>query len=273
MVKRPGTKPKDRETRRCFLARSLGLVAGSSLGGIGVLAAAPVTIFAAASTAAAIEAAARDFETMHAGAVRAVVAASSILARQIAQGAPADIYLSANTAWMDELERSGNLQPGSRVDLLGNSLVLIAPLDQPFEVSIGPNFALAEALGRGRLAMGDPSHVPAGIYAKAALEHLGVWDSLAPKVAFASDARAALALVERGGAAAGIVYASDTRLGARVRIVATFPYENYTNIVYPMAILRARTAPAVTAFHRYLQGPAAGAIFRRYGFTHRPADS
>ncbi len=241
------------------------------MGGLGARAKAPVTIFAAASTAGAIEAVAKDFEGLNAGSVRAVFAASSILARQIAQGAPADIYLSANAAWMDELERGDVLQPGSRVDLLGNRLVLIAPLNQAFEVSIEPGFALAKALGRGRLAIGDPSHVPAGIYAKAALDRLGVWDSLASKLAFANDVRGALALVERGEAAAGIVYASDAMAGARVRVVAAFPAPAPTPIVYPLAIVRARAAPAVTGFHRYLRGAAAGAIFRDHGFIHLAA--
>jgi molybdate transport system substrate-binding protein len=268
-----GTKRRTIASRRCFLARSLGLAAGFSLGGLGARAGAPVTIFAAASTAGAIEAVARGFEAVNAGSVRAVFAASSVLARQIAQGAPADIYLSANAAWMDELERANDLQPGSRVDLLSNSLVLIAPLKQTFEISIEPGFALAQALGEGRLAMGDPSHVPAGIYAKAALGRLGVWDSLGSKLAFANNVRGALALVERGEAAAGIVYASDTVARDRVRVVAAFPPEARAPIVYPLAIVRARAAPAVTAFHRYLQGVAAGAIFREYGFIPRIADN
>jgi molybdate transport system substrate-binding protein len=268
-----GIKRRATGSRRCFLARSLGLAAGFSLGGLGARAEAPVTIFAAASTAGAIEAAARGFEALNAGSVRAVFAASSILARQISQGAPADIYLSANAAWMDELERADDLQPGSRVDLLSNTLVLIAPLNQAFEITVEPGFDLAKALGEGRLAMGDPSHVPAGIYAKAALDRLGVWDSLGSKLAFANNVRGALALVERGAAAAGIVYASDAMAGARVRVVAAFPPKARAPIVYPMAIVRARAAPAVTAFHRYLQGAAAGAIFRKYGFTHPAARS
>ncbi len=260
-------------SRRTFLARSLGLAAGFSLDGLGVggvRAQAPVTVFAAASTAGAVAAVAKEFEISAKETVRGVFAASSILARQIAQGAPADIYLSANSAWMDELEAKNHLQAGSRVDLLGNSLVLIAPLDRAFEISIAPGFALAKALGGGRLAMGDPNHVPAGMYAKAALKRLGVWDSLSAKLAFANDARAALALVERGDAAAGIVYASDARAGSGVRLVAAFPPEPRRPIVYPLAMVRGRSA-AAGAFYRYLQGAAAGAVFRAHGFTHPAA--
>lgn len=269
-------KTKAFGTRRCFLMRSLGMAVSFSIGGVGARAKTPVTIFAAVSTAGAVEAVAKGFEAkvfedVNAGSVRAVFASSSILARQIEQGAPADIYLSANTVWMDELERGDILHPGSRVDLLGNRLVLVAPLNRPLEISIEPGFALAKALGRGRLAMGDPSHVPAGMYAKAALERLGVWDSLASSLAFANDVRGALALVERGEATAGIVYASDAMAGARVRIAAEFPAEPRAPIVYPMAIVRARAEPAVTGFYRYLQGAAAGAIFREHGFTHRAA--
>ncbi len=262
-------------SRRRILKRSLGLAASFSFGGISnaIAASAPVTIFAAASTAGAIEAVAKDFEGATGETVRAVFAASSILARQIMQGAPADIYLAANAAWMDELERKDGVQPGSRVDLLGNNLVLIAPLNQPLEISVEPGFALAKILGQGRLAIGDPSHVPAGIYAKAALERLGIWDSLAAKLAFANDVRAALVLVERGEAMAGIVYASDAMAGARVRIVAEFPEELRAPIVYPMAIVRARAAPSVTAFHRHLQSAAAGSIFREHGFIHPVAGS
>ena len=227
----------------------------------------PVTIFAAASTAGAIEAAARDFESKGGAPVRVVLAASSTLARQIAQGAPADLYLSANTAWMDHLARGGGIEPDSRVDLLGNRLVLIAPIGRSFDIEIAPGFALAAALGNGRLAMGDPDHVPAGIYAKDALTRLGVWAAVAPKAAFAADARAALVLVERGEAAAGIVYASDAAENPGVRVVARFAAASHGPIIYPLAIVREHATAAVIAFHRYLQGDAARSIYQAWGFS------
>ncbi len=227
----------------------------------------PVTIFAAASTGGAIEAVARDYEAGGGGPVRTVLAASSTLARQIDHGAPADLYLSANVAWMDWLAARSAVAPNSRIDLLGNSLVLIAPADRPFQIAVAPGFALAEALGGGRLAMADPDHVPAGIYARAALSALGVWSQVAPRAVYSNDVRAALVLVERGEVAAGIVYASDARASARVRVVAEFPPDTHPPIVYPLAILRDRDWPTVRDFHRYLQGPRAGAIFRARGFA------
>ncbi len=225
-----------------------------------------MTIFAAASTGSAIEAVAREYQTEGGPAVRVVIAASSTLARQIDHGAPADLYLSANEAWTDWLAARGAIAPDSRIDLLGNSLVLIAPAAQPFEISVAPGFALDQALGGGRLAMADPSHVPAGIYAKAALEALGVWAKIAPSIAYSGDVRAALALVERGEAEAGIVYASDAAANTHVRIVAEFPPGLHPAIVYPLAVLRGREREEVLAFHRYLQGPQARAIFRAQGF-------
>ncbi len=227
----------------------------------------PVMLFAAASTTDAITAVARAFEARGGAAVRCVFAASSTLAQQIARGAPADLFLSANSAWMDELARRGAIEAETRADLLGNVLVLIAPRDSPLELAIGPGFALAEALAERRLAMGDPAHVPAGIYAKAALEHLGVWPQVGERAAFLGDVRAALALVDRGEAAAGIVYASDGRISPRVRVVDRFPADSHPPIVYPLAVVSGRRRPAVMALHAFLRGPEAAAIFRAHGFT------
>ena len=162
-----------------------------------------VTIFAAASTTNAVTDLANAFERRGAIGVRPVFAASSTLAKQIAHGAPADLFLSASPAWMDYLDAKDALAPGSRVDLLSNRLVLIAPRDSGLSLTVEPGFPLAEALGGGRLAIGDPAHVPAGIYAKAALLSLGVWDAVGPRAAAAANVRAAMALVERGAAAAG----------------------------------------------------------------------
>ena len=229
-----------------------------------------VTLFAAASTVNAVAAAAQAYEAGGGGKVRTVFAASSTLARQIAQGAPADLYLSASAAWMDELEGRGAIEPGTRVDLLGNVLVLIAPKHSPVEIEIAPGFPLAGALGDRRLAMGDPAHVPAGIYAKAALTKLGVWSEVSARVAYLGDVRGALAMVDRGEAAAGIVYASDVRGAKRVQVVGRFPADSHPAIVYP-AGGGGRASPA--RGHGVLRvpaispgaGPARGPRLRRTG--------
>jgi molybdate transport system substrate-binding protein len=231
----------------------------------------PVTVFAAASTSEAVAAVAAAFEAAGGGRVRTVFAASSTLARQIAHGAPADLFLSASAAWMDDLAARGAIEPASRVDLLGNRLVLIAPANGSFSAKIGPGFALAEALGDRRLAIGDPAHVPAGIYAKAALERLGVWAAAAPRAAFAGSVRAALALVDRGEAGAGIVYATDAAISPHVRVVGAFPPDSHAAIVYPLALVRGHERPAARAFYDFLRGPEARGLFRAHGFTvHGP---
>ena len=263
-------------TQACPAARLVTRLAGLAtallvLGGNPARADQPVTIFAAASTMEAVTAVARAYEASGRGTVRPVFAASSTLALQIARGAPADLFLSANTAWMDDLERRGAIEPRTRIDLLGNVLVLIAPRDSPLDLEIAPGFALAAALSERRLAMGDPAHVPAGIYAKAALERLGVWSRVAGRVAFLGNVRAALTLVDRGEAAAGIVYASDARVAPRVRVVGAFPADSHPPIVFPLAVVAGRRGPAVMALYAYLRGPEARALFRTRGFTVPPS--
>ncbi|GAA0733883.1 molybdate ABC transporter substrate-binding protein [Sphingomonas japonica] len=193
-------------------------------------------------------------------------AASSALARQIAAGAPADLFLSADEPWMDALERRGLLSAGTRRPLLANRLVLIAPLASQLETS--PRWRdLPALLGRGRLAMADPAGVPAGRYGKAALQRLGLWHAITPRIVAAENVRAALALVERGAAPFGIVYATDARASDRVQIVGIFPAASHPAIVYPIARLeRSRSADA-EAFRRFLLSDRGLAIFRRYGFT------
>ncbi len=225
-----------------------------------------VTLFAAASTTEAIDDVARAFEASGRGKLKPVFAASSTLAQQIARGAPADLFLSANPAWMDHLAERGAIEPESTTNLLGNALVLIAPNDSTFDVAIGPGFPLADALGERRLAMGDPAHVPAGRYAKAALENLGVWPEVAAKAAYAGSVRAALAFVDRGEAAAGIVYATDALISPRVRIVARFPEGSHPDIVYPLAVVTGRRSATVDSLYDFLNGPQAQAIFRAHGF-------
>lgn len=232
----------------------------------GVQARKPLTIFAAASTTDAVSRLLRAFEDQNGIPARAVFAASSTLARQIAQGAPADLFLSANSAWMDDLARRGLVDHSTRIDLLGNTLVLIAPKGSDLSLKIGPGFALARALADRRLAMGDPAHVPAGMYGKAALEHMGIWPQVASRTAYLGDVRSALALVARGEAAAGIVYASDAHISPDVRIMDRFPTNSHPAIVYPLAVVTGQLRPGVMALHRFMRGAEAQEIFASQGF-------
>lgn len=240
--------------------------------GVGGPRAAEVTLFAAASTSDAVNAVAARYAAVvrgdgdHGSTVRPVFAASSTLAKQIAQGAPAQLFLSASRDWMDYLEDRHAIDPASRVDLLGNHLVLIAPTDSPLTLEIAPGFPLARGLDGGWLAIGDPAHVPAGVYAKAALEALGVWSEVAGKTARTADVRAALALVARGEAAAGIVYQSDLQISSQVRPAGVFPVTAHPPIAYPLAKIAGPSSPAVERFYRFLLGPEARAIFQAHGF-------
>ena len=225
----------------------------------------PVTVFAAASTTDAVQAVLTAFRKAHPGPhVRASFAASSTLAKQIARGAPADLYLSANVGWMDYLEDRGAIDPASRVDLLGNRLVLVASPRSPVS---GDLAKLPQALGDRRLAIGDPAHVPAGIYAKQALQSLGLWTQIRDRAAFAADVRAALALVGRGEAAAGIVYASDARISDRVTTRATLPADSHPPIRYPLARVDGADGARVQALYDFFRSSQARAIFQEHGFT------
>lgn len=226
-----------------------------------------VTVFAAASTAEAMEEAARTFEGETRDKVTVVLAGSSTLARQIEAGAPADLFLSANRDWIQYLADRGLTAPGGGRELFGTSLVLVVPKDSAMQLKIAPRMALRAALGDGRLALGDPDHVPAGIYAKAALMSLGVWESVADRLAPTADVRAALALVERGEVAAAIVYATDLRVARGLRLVGTFPGESHPPIAYWLVRIASRKGASVIAFEKYLKGPAAQEIYRRHGFA------
>lgn len=250
---------------RGFRAAALAVVAG-------ILAApgpanAKILVFAAASTTGAVG----EITEIHAGRghgeVRVAFAGSSALARQIVAGAPADIYISANPRWMDYLADEHAIEADSRIDLVANGLVLVAPADSRLGLRIEPGFPLAEGLDGGRLAMGDPDHVPAGIYARAALIDLGVWPTLVEHLALTADVRAALALVERGEAAAGIVYATDAAITSRVRLVDTFPPDSHPPISYPAAIVAGRDSPEVRRFFAFLTSAEAAAVFARHGFV------
>jgi molybdate transport system substrate-binding protein len=196
-------------------------------------------------------------------------AASSALARQVESGAPADLFLSADEEWMDHVDQRGLVRAGTRVSFVANRLVLIAPVASPVRLAIRPGFPLARALGAGRLAMADPDSVPAGKYGKAALASLGVWPVVAPRVARAENVRAALALVERGEAPLGIVYATDARASAKVRVVGVFPATSHPPITYPLARLGTSASPDAEGFRRFLLSPAGKAIFARRGFALR----
>ena len=224
-------------------------------------------ILAAASLQESLSAAADAWAG--AGHVRPIIsfAASSAIARQAMAGARADLFVSADEAWMDALQQQGLLKAGSRADLLANRLVVVAPLASRVTVILGRRGNLAAALGRGRLAMADPASVPAGKYGQAALERLGTWNTVSGRVARAENVRAALALVERGAAPLGVVYLTDARASSRVRVVAVFPAASHPPIRYPVAILKTSTHPDAAGFRAFLLSPRGLAIFRRYGFA------
>jgi molybdate transport system substrate-binding protein len=229
-----------------------------------------VLVFAAASLQTAIDELAPMAESATGVHVRASYAASSTLARQIENGAPADLFISADLDWMDYLADRALIRTDTRVNLLGNHLVLIAPKGEPSSLRIEPGFALAAALGAsGRLAVADPDAVPAGKYAKAALSALGVWDSVAGKLARAENVRAALLLVERGEAPLGIVYSTDAAVDRGVTVVDTFPEGTHPAIIYPAA-LTPRASPDAAKVLTFLQGNAARAVFERLGFETAP---
>lgn len=196
-------------------------------------------------------------------------AASSALARQIEAGARADLFISANEQWMDHLAGKKLLKTGTRVSFLTNSLVLVAPADSKAKVTIGRGFPLAKALGDSRLAMANPQSVPAGKYGKEALTNLGVWPSVSGKIARAENVRAALALVSRGAAPLGIVYATDARAEPDVTVVGTFPAASHTPITYPVAMLATSSHRDADGFRRFLLSGEGKAIFRGFGFGTR----
>lgn len=196
-------------------------------------------------------------------------AASSALARQVEAGAPADLFISADEEWMDHVAARGLIRANTRVSFLANRLVLIAPTGSKARLVIGRGFPLTRALGNSKLAMADPDAVPAGRYGKAALTSLRVWSSVEAKVARAENVRAALALVERGEAPFGIVYATDVRASSKVRVVGVFPANSHPAITYPVAALRTSTNPEAEGFRRFLISRPGKAIFARHGFTIR----
>ena len=231
---------------------------------------AQLLVFAAASLSEALDEVGRAFTTRTGVRVNTSYAASSVLAKQIEAGAPADAFFSADLAWVDYLDERGLLKRGSRRDVLGNSLVLIAPADSPLRLSIAPGFDLTAALGEGRLATADPDSVPAGKYARAALTTLGVWQSVSDRLVRGENVRAALAYVARGEAPLGIVYQTDAQAEKRVRVVGVFPEDSHPPITYALA-LTVRARPEAARFADFLASETARQIFTRYGFTALPS--
>ena len=232
------------------------------------LAAEKITVFAAASLTNAMQQITTQYQQKSGVEVVSSFASSSTLARQIEQGAPADLFISADQQWMDDAVAKNSVIGSTRYTLLGNDLVLVAAKSahaQP--VTINAQTQWQNLLKGERLAVGDPDHVPAGIYAKEALQKLGAWDTLASRLAPANNVRAALALVERRETPYGIVYGSDAVASDKVQVVGRFPEASHKPVEYPMAVVSDHQNAAVQAFYDYLQGPDAAAVFKQYGFT------
>lgn len=254
-------------SRQSWIRAALGLVLALVLGAAAARAADRVTVFAAASLKTALDAVVADWEAPEGVSVVVSYAGSSALARQIQQGAPADILISASTDWMNLLEAENLIRGDTRVDLLGNEMVLIAHGRTATPVEISRGLDLAGMLGDGRLAMAMVDAVPAGIYGKAALASLGIWDAVMPKVAQADNVRAALALVASGEAPFGIVYATDAVAEDNVTVVGRFPPDSHPPIVYPAALVADSASPAAAGFLKHLRDAAAARIFEAQGFT------
>jgi molybdate transport system substrate-binding protein len=228
---------------------------------------AAITIFAAASTTDALTEICNLFSEKQLGKVTPSFASSSTLAKQIENGAPADLFLSADTKWMDYLVEKKMVDPADQIELLGNRIVLIAPKDSSItKVDVKAGFAISDLLGENRLAMGDPEHVPAGIYGKEAFEKLGVWDGIKDKISPEKDVRAALVRVERGEVPLGVVYATDAAISGNVRVVGTFPEDTHAPIIYPAATVTGHKSENSRAFLEFLKGPDGRKIFEKFGF-------
>jgi molybdate transport system substrate-binding protein len=256
-------------TRRALASLAFGLSIGAFAftGGVcGAEAPAAPVVFAAASTMTALDAVAAAWKTQTGKRVSIAYASSAALAKQIEQGAPADIFISADRKWMDYLEKAKLIRTGTRKNLLGNKLVLIEPGDADVKLEIAKGFDLAGAAGVGKIAVCMIDSCPAGIYAKEALESLGVFAGVEPKLAQADNVRNALNLVSRGEAKFGIVYATDARADPNVKVVGTFPASSHDPIVYPVALVAASANPDAAFFLAYLTSLAATRFFLEQGF-------
>ena len=228
-----------------------------------------LTLFAAASLREALTEIVAHYDASARTKTRVSFASSAALAQQIEQGAPADIYISADVAWMDHLASRKLIDAASRVDLLRNRLVLVAAADSALQLRIGKGFELARALGGARLAIAHPDSVPAGRYARAALAHLAVWQSVSDRLARTDNVRAALALVARGEAPLGIVYATDAKAEPKVRVIDVFPQAAHPPIVYPAALVAGARATGAPGLLRFLQSAEARATWLKHGFLAR----
>ena len=226
-----------------------------------------LVVFAAASMQTALDAIAPLFDKQSGTTTAISYGSSGILAKQIERAAPAEVFISADVKWMDDLEGKKLIEPGSRKNLLGNELVLIEPADAQASLKIAPGFDLAGAAGDGKIAVCTVESCPAGIYAKEALQKLGVWDAVEPKLAQAANVRDALKLVARGEAKFGIVYATDAKAEPKVKVVDVFPAASHSPIIYPVAVIAGTKDPQAAAFVAFLGSPAAGKILTGQGFT------
>jgi len=251
---------------RTWIKGLAGAAALAILGGAAGAQTADVTVFAAASLKNALDAIAADYRRDNGKRVAISYAASSALARQIEQGAPADLFISADLDWMDHLERRKLIQPETRRPLLGNRLAVVAPADAANPLDLRPG-ALAARVGNGRLAVAAVSTVPAGKYARQALQSLGLWSEVSGRLAEAENVRAALTFVARGEAPLGVVYETDARAAPTVAIVARLPETSHPPIVYPAALTVAARGAEPARFLAALTSPAARAAFAREGFT------
>ena len=256
-------------SRRTVAAMALGVLfgLGSLVGPPAAAQSAGPTVFAAASMKTALDEVVVAWRAKTGRAVTVSYASAGALAKQIDQGAPADLFISADLDWMNFLAERKLIRPETRTDLVANALVLIAPSGAAPAVDIAPGFPLAAAIGDGRLATGDVRSVPVGRYAKAALTSLGVWAEVEPKIAGTENVRVALTLVARGEAKFGIVYATDAKSEPKVAVVGVFPETSHPPIVYPAAITRDATSTEAAAFLDFLKGPEAAKIFAAQGFT------
>ena len=254
-------------TRTCCLVALVVAIAFGLLAGQAAAQSHDVLVFAAASLKNALDDITAQYQRDTGKHVRVSLAASSTLAKQIENGAPADIFISADLDWMDYLAKRNLIKPGTRKNLLGNRLVLIAPKDSSVQVKIQPGFPLAKMLADGKLSMADTASVPCGKYGKASLEKLGVWPSVAGQVVQAENVRAALALVARKEAPLGIVYQTDVAAEPNVKVVGFFPEDTHPPIIYPVALIAESSNPDAAAFLAYLESPKAKLLFEKQGFT------
>ncbi len=248
------------------MAARAGENAPSELASSEVVVEAPAIIFAAASLQASLTAAADAYAAHARRRPGLTFGATSVLAKQIDGGAPADLFISADEQWMDTLVAHGRLVFGSRVDFLANQLALVAPAARPFQMEIKRGLPLAELLTEGKLAMGDPESVPVGRYGKEALTSLDIWQAVEPNVIRAADAHAAVELVESGEARAGVVYSTDALASKKVVVVGLLPETSHRPIVYPLAIVAGHDRPEARAVRDFLLSSEAKAIFERFGF-------